>query len=1556
MTDLQRRIAGLSPQQREMLERRLADRAAARGPAPDNRIEPRDRSGPAPLSIQQQREWAFGNFRGANNIIGAFRVEGEFDRDMLSRALTEVTDRHEVLRSTVEQQADGARVQVVQPVTPVPVPVEDLTHLTDAEQRAEVQRRWETEVVTPFDPAQHQRLRISLLRLAPARHVVLITTDHAAGDLVSMSILVQEFAALYVMRQANGGTLPPVEIQYGDFAVWQRTIEAQRIDAEREHWRRTLEGVPPGLALPSDRSYPIAPTFAGGTYESELSPELAVQLRRFAERERASLGVLFCAACSVLLYRYTGREDLVIGEILFGRHRPETEQVIGCFVGALPLRMHLSDELTLREVVQQARNTVVTAYSHQDLPVDAMLDQLDLGPEASVSSLIDMWLDIGKQPARLEVPGLQIAPEPMHSSLAPTPLTLGVDLDAENLGMKWLYMTELFDHETVVLLAGQLERILGELVTAPETTVEQAGLATQAAVPLAAPAAPDRAGEVTFVELFQRRVILAPHAPAVVCDGVKTSYADLNRDANRLARRLCACGVGPETPVGIMLDRSPLLATAILGVLKAGGWYVPLDTAYPPERSASMLGDAGVGVLITQERHASVFAGAGLPAPERMVLLDAPDDGTVPSGADGNLRELPDPASLAYAVYTSGSTGRPKGVMIEHRSLVTYARDVVDRLGLGSGDRFLQFASPGFDVLAEELFPTWLAGGCVVFPARPLVTGGGDLTELIDRERLTVIELPTAYWHEWVRELDRAGRPVPDRLRLVIIGGERVLPERLALWRQFGTPLANCYGLTETTVTSTFFRVDPSGPARDWPNLPIGSPLPLADLRVLDQRLRPVPAGGTGELYIGGVSLARGYLARPGLTAERFVADPAGAGQRLYRTGDLVRRRPDGDLEFLSRVDTQIKIRGYRIEPTEIESVINRHPQVAASVVAPFEPAPGDRRLAGYVVGRPGAAVGVADLRRFLERELPAHMVPSAFVALEALPLSANGKVDRSALPVPDTARPEVASDYAAPQTEVQRQLADAVSAVVGVGKVGIHDNFFEIGGDSILAIQVVARAQEMGLRLSPFDVFANPTVADLADVASAGPVIDAEQGDVSGPVPLAPSQRWLCTAGVADPHHWNVSALLDLPAPADPELVRDGVEQLLAHHDGLRQRILVAGADTRVRIAPRGDVTPFEVHDLGDGGEADAPARMRELTARMQAGLDLAVGPLLRVGLIRASGQPDRLVIIAHRLAADADSMRVLVEDLSTALAQLRDGSPVQLPAKTTSWQSWARRLVRHGRSDAVQSQREYWSGLVSAAASRLPADGSAPAGTDTVATARSVTTSLDAAETEELLRLPDALNCAIPEVLLAALGRTLNSWTGTGRHVVDLIRRDRVQIFDEVDLTRTVGPFGHVYPVALACAADGPPEAAVQAVKEHLRSVPSDGIGWQLLRQDADPVPDAPVDLAFTYLTAAPSPEPGSVTVIDGPYDDESPRNRRPYPVEVCAAAADGELTVRWTYSETRHRQETIARVAGRYADELRTMIGLGRGPRSALHTPSDFPLAHVDQAQLDTLLSRL
>nr|WP_202539668.1 non-ribosomal peptide synthetase [Streptomyces sp. SID8379] len=1547
---MESRIAALPPAQRAVLEARLADRAAARGQGAVDRILPRDRSAPVPLGVAQHREWAVGQIRSVNNITGALRLEGSLDLTLLSSVLTEIVERHEVLRTTIELDGNGTPVQVVQAVTPVPTPVVDLTHIAPEQQTDEVTRLARRDMTRPFDPADPQRLRVTLLRLEAQVHVALFAADHASSDAWSLAIIVEELAAMFRSRLGDArADLPPLDIQFGDFAVWQRQERSEeREESEVRYWLEQLTGMPADSALPVDRPGPARPTYAGGVYDMRLPKELAAGVQRFGEKEGASLFGVLLAACSVLLNRYSGEDDVVVGSLVSGRTRGETQRLIGSFANPLPLRVRMHDELTLRQVVREAHATLAGALDHQDLPFEKVAEGLDLGRDSTRTSFSRVWINVLTVPdMTLELPGLRITPVSIAPAKTSVDLTLNVTPSAGTLQIQWHFMSELFDPATIALLAEQFQRVLRHLVDEPDTPVWAVELNAGAAQ-----SEPADSTEVSgFVELFQRRVRIAPYAPAVIWDGAATSYTELNRRANRLARRLRAAGVRRDARVGVLVERSPALAVAILAVLKAHGAYVPIDPTYPPERMAFLLRDADAHVLVTEE----LLADAPGPGGWTTVLIDEADEADEAddaTGDEGDL-DLPDPAAAAYVVYTSGSTGAPKGAVIEHRPLAVFAREVVDRLGLGTGDRFLQFASPGFDVLAEELFPTWLAGGAVVMPTKHLINGEDDLAALIEREHLTVMELPTAYWHEWAREIDRLGVELPRHLRLVIIGGERVLPERLAMWRRTGVPLAHVYGLTETTVSSTFFRLDPDDPETEWPNLPIGTPLPSADLRILDRRMRPVPAGGVGELYIGGVSLARGYLGRPALTAQRFVADPTRPGKRVYRTGDLVRRRTDGNLEFHSRVDTQVKIRGFRVEPTEVESALTDHPGVAEAVVTVHEPAPGDRRLIAHVVPSAGMTAVAAGLRDFLLERLPSYLVPSAFVEMAELPLNANGKIDRARLPAPGHADTAGAAGFRAPATATEQALAGIVAGVVGVPRIGVDENFFEVGGDSILAIQVVAQAQQAGLRLTPYDLFANPSVAQLAVVVEADRTVDAEQADVTGPAPLAPTQHDFCTAELTTPAQWNLSVLLDLAVKVEPDVLRAAVEAVIGHHDGLRQRLLLAGARTRSRLAPRGDETPFAHYDFSAGQDPDL--RTAEIFAALQHSLDPAVGPLIRVALLRpGQGRADQLVVVVHRLVADVASMRILLEDLETAVVQLSAGEPLRFLPKTTSWQSWTRRLASYASSDSVQGQRPYWTEAVTVGPGeewrgRLPEDHPEAQGPDTQADSRTATARLDRAATATLLAAPERLACTVEELLLSALARTLAEWTGAERHLVEVVRHDRAQLFDDVDVTRTIGWFSPTHPLLLHAAG----EETLRTVKEALRAVPAGGTGWQMLRQGREPLDAAPVDLSFSYTGRAMESASGTFSVVAETIGgDRSPSELRPRPLEVSAGIRNGELVVDWGYGTRRHDPATVERLCLSYVAHVRSLIG-AVSPEGAT---ADFPLARVDRSQLDGLLGRL
>ncbi|GIF62806.1 hypothetical protein Ais01nite_08410 [Asanoa ishikariensis] len=1365
MTDLQSRIAALSPEQRARFESRLA---ADRPRAVVERIPRREKDRPTPLSFAQQREWAVEQFRPSNNVTAALRLDGEVDLRVLSDVLTEIVSRHEVLRSTVEI-VDRRPTQVVRPVTAVPVPVEDLRALDGDGQRDAIRERCDAEVVRPFPADQAHRLRATALRLDSESYVVLVTLDHAAADAWSMIILLREVIALYpALRGGAEGGLPPLPIQYGDFAVWEREwLDEERMAAELGHWKQVLADLPPRLALPADRSSALRRTFAGDHHTLTVAGERTAALQRFAEREGVSLSMVMLAACSVVLHRYTHQDDLVFGSAVGGRLRPETEQLIGCFANALPLRMRLSPGQTLRDVLHAARDVVSTAFDHQSVPFDRLIEEL-APDEAAQTPLIQMMINVLSTPGAvlrpdraLELPGLAVSYVPMDPGPITIDLILVVQAAPETLHFDWHYSTELFDRGTIERLAAQLPHVLEQLVDEPDRRIGEVRLLdTGVRRPATRPAGP----ELGFLELFARQVARTPDAPAVVCDSVPLSFAELDRAANRLAHHLRGLGVGAETPVGVLVDRSPALTVAVLGILKAGGAFLPLDPAYPVDRIAYVLADAGAPVLVSTEKLADLAETAGV---ADLVLLDGPD--RFADGPDGDPGDLTHPTSAAYVIYTSGSTGQPKGVVIEHRSLAAFATETAERLGLGAGDRFLQFASPGFDVLVEELFPIWAVGGAVVVPPERMAGVNLDLVALTRQDRITVMELPAAYWHEWVRDLDRAGGALPPCLRLVIVGAERVLPERLATWQTFGVPLSHVYGITETTVSSTFFDLPADAPETDLRHLPIGTELPFAELHVLDPELRPVPAGAVGELYIGGISVGRGYLRRPGLTAQRFVAspDPERPGQRVYRTGDLVRRRPDGNVEFLSRVDSQIKIRGYRVEPAEIESAICRHPAIAQAVVGVHEPEPGDRRLVAHLVTRDGTAVGSADLRRFLARELPPYLVPSAFVPVEEIPLTENGKVDFARLPQPGGERPDLVEALVLPESPLERQIAQLVAAVLGVDTVGANDDFFELGGDSILAIMVVSRAQEEGISLTPLDIFQHRTVAQLARTVAgteAARVIAPRSPDAAPVLSFDQERLWLEDQLVPGPAY-NVGWQQRLIGPLDLALVDRCLRTILARHESLRSRFPIADGRPIQVVDPLDDGWRPRFEDFS--ALADGVARAKALMGEQVAtGFDLANGPLVRCLVVKL-GENDHLIsMISHHVVADVVSVGLFVRELG--MLYQAGGDPVagglpELPIQYLDYAVWQRERLAGAELDR---QVDYWRDHLDGAPRAL----TMPAQAHVAAEPRGdrVFSRLSAADTAALKELCRARDVTPFMVVLGAFGTVLGRWSGQREVVV--------------------------------------------------------------------------------------------------------------------------------------------------------------------------------------------
>ncbi|MGC5568951.1 amino acid adenylation domain-containing protein, partial [Streptomyces sp. FR-108] len=1030
-------------------------------------------------------------------------------------------------------------------------------------------------------------------------------------------------------------------------------------------------------------------------------------------------------------------------------------------------------------------------------------------------------------------------------------------------------------------------------------------------------------------ELIAARALAGPDAVAVVSDGVVLTYGGLMARAGGLARRLGELGVGAESVVGLCLPRGVDMVVAMVGVWQAGAAYLPLDPEYPVERLEFMLADSGVKVLVG---HRGMAGGLSV---ESVVWLDEPavSDGLAVTAPEVSVR----PDQLAYVIYTSGSTGRPKGVQVAHRNVTSMVTALGPVLGAEPGVRVLQFASFSFDAAVLDVAVTLASGGTLVVASSAERSAPEALTGMIGAQGVSAASVVPSL----LGVLD------PDEvsgIQTLLLGAERLTQSVAQAWAS-GRTLVNTYGPTEATVMVTTGAVSPglvTAPS-------IGAPVANARLYVLDARLNPVPVGVAGEVFIAGPQVARGYRARPALSAERFVPDPFTAdGTRMYRSGDRARWLADGTLDFIGRADDQVKVRGFRIEPGEIEAVLTAHPRIRTAVVTAFGDSE-DRKLVAYLVPEDAAqgipAVNV--LREHVQRSLPAFMVPAVFTELAALPLTPNGKLDRAALPEPDGERSGSAGEYVAPRTEVERALAEVWARVLGVERVGVEDNFFELGGDSISSIRVVARARELGIHVTVAQLFDHQTVAGLAPVASSENTADAEQGLVVGDFPLTPVQRWFLEREQPEPWHFNQSVVLQATAPVDADVLRVAARAVVEHHDALRSRFVREGGAWVGRVAAAEPADLVTVIDAADIEAAEEPAFLEARASEVQAGLDLVEGPLSRVALFDRGERGQLLLVVVHHLVVDTVSWPVLLEDLASAYEQAERGAAsVELPAKTTSFSRWSQRLGELAVSPEVAGEVAHWRG-VEAAAGLLPREFD---GVNSVAGARRVSVGLDAASTERLLReVPGAFRTQINDVLLSVLGAVFTEWTGSASVVVDVEGHGREDVGDDIDVSRTVGWFTSVHPVALGGVEDGDLGALLRRTKEDLRAVPRKGLGYGLLRYltDWETAPGSGAEVSFNYLGQT-TPQPVDGAARDaahgaasraGRVADErpsrfvqlpgtlgafqSPQAERPYLIEVNGQVVGGRLEMVWTYGGGVFGEVTVRGLARRYVEVLGELI---------------------------------
>lgn len=1559
-------VANVSDKKRHVLDALLKREGLER--AAGDEIPRRQSNGPAPLSFAQKRLWTLDQIEPGiplYNIQKSIRISGPLDVNALQCAFAEIVRRHDVLRTSFESQ-DGAPQQIVHAPQPPELELIDLSHHAAVEKSQAVEHANIAASRQRFLLDRGPLIRLTLLRLSADEHVALLTMHHIVSDGWSMRVLMDEILALYIaFASGHPSPLPDLALQYIDYTAWQHEmLRGGGAARQLDYWKRKLAGSPPKLEFPTDRPRPAVQTYEGAHEGFIIPQQLAADLRTLSQRSGATIYMVLLAAFQLFLSRHSGQTDIGVGSPFSGRTRRQLEPLIGLFVNTLVLQTFIDPGESFRELLAQVKEVVLEAQANQDVPFEQVVEALGVERTLSHTPLFQVMFALQNAPAGSKPSGnVRFEALSVENNMSKFELTLFITESESGLSGAFEYNTHLFDRETICRMSARFQHLLTSIVGSPSLPISRLSMIPEPESALVTRSwnetAADYPQDISIHQLFEQQAASQPDSLSVVFGDSCLTYAALNRASDRIAEALRSAGVRPGDYVAVLLDRSLEIVPALLGILRAGAAYVPLDMKWPRQRMRAVLDSLQIRYLTTRRELLPICEELSASGSQLDAAICLERDGAIEIERLGSsaphtpsLNKPVGSEAIAYAIFTSGSTGTPKGVVVRHKRVVNLVHWANRNFSLTSHDRVLCVASLCFDLSVYDIFGLLAAGGVVQIASDDDIHDPEQLTRLLTEYPITFWDSAPAALQQLTPFLHKVPAASSESLRLVFLSGD---------WIPFSLPgqLRNTFrraevialgGATEATVWSNFFRV-PDNMDPHWVSIPYGRPIANARYYVLDDGLLPCPIGVPGDLFIGGECLADGYAKDPHQTAARFVPDPFSTnGDRLYRTGDRARFMPRGDIEFLGRKDHQVKVRGYRIELGEIETALQDHPAVREAVVQVREAAPGDKRLVGYIVTSNETPPAWTELHNWLRERLPEYMTPATWVPLIELPRSATGKIDRNALPVPVWGGTDQ-SINAELGNDTERTLARIWSEVLRVDRVGPHQNFFELGGDSILSIQIVARAQAAGLRVTAKQLFQHQTVAELAAVAEVDSAPAAAQGRVSGPVELTPIQHRFFDQNWTRPAHFNQAVLLEARAPVQEEGLRAVVRALVDHHDVLRTRFEFDGTRWKQEVLedPAGD--PVTVELVGSSQELEQRA------SEWQTRFDLGSGLLLRIVLFRMhDGGADRVLLIAHHLVVDGVSWRILLEDLDGGYQQWALGKPPEFPPKTASFQRWSELLTERAALEEVEAEWPYWEAQCTA-----PASLAEPGQPRQDERNETILVTLDEDNTAALLEeVPPVYGTQINDVLLTALSYAVDCDSELPLQLEGHGRDEEVGL----DVFRTVGWFTVMYPIKLRFAREESLADRLQSVKDQLRSVPRGGLGYGLLRylgRDRERSRNLTYHprVSFNYLGRL-----DNALVQDGlllPARERSGPARSPRVIpdqalRVSGFIAKGVLHMSISWSAHCHAKADVQAIADAYLESLRAIVHHCRNTAVAGYRPSDFPLADLDQQSLQNLISQV